>query len=38
MAHVVTKLKTPSFGFKELQVTMANMRYPEQRFAASHPR
>jgi hypothetical protein len=26
MAHVVTKLKNPSFGFKGLQVTMTNMR------------
>jgi len=26
MAHVVTKPKNSSFGFKELQVTMANMR------------
>ncbi len=28
MAHVVTKLKNRPFGFKGLQVTMANMRYP----------
>jgi hypothetical protein len=26
MAHVVTKLKNPSFSFKGLQVAMANMR------------